>query len=226
MDAGFEAHLRIGSDTFNEDDAALLRAIDDEGSLNAAASSLGRSYSRVQKRITALESELGPIVKRRRGGDGGGGSQLTDDGRDLLTKFARLQAALEDTASVEEVAISGTVVARDGELATVETAAGTVRALVSDGGPTVHVVLRADAITLHSPASAPPAGATSARNRFEGTVDHVQRRETTGRVVVDVAGEFSLPVLVTRDSLEELSLSPGDPVVATFKATATRALPI
>jgi molybdate transport system regulatory protein len=68
-------------------------------------------------------------------------------------------------------------------------------------------------------------GKTSARNRFEGTVDDVHQRETTGRVVVDVAGKFSLSVLVTRDSFEELSLSSGDPVIATIKATATRSLP-
>ncbi|WP_227015879.1 TOBE domain-containing protein [Haloarcula sp. JP-L23] len=53
----------------------------------------------------------------------------------------------------------------------------------------------------------------------------MQHWETTGRVIVDVDGVFSLPVLVTRDPLEELSLSPGERVVAMFKTMATRALP-
>lgn len=53
----------------------------------------------------------------------------------------------------------------------------------------------------------------------------MHQRETTSRVVVDVAGKFWLSVLVTRDSFEEFSLSSGGPVIATIKATATRSLP-
>ncbi|WP_227015885.1 winged helix-turn-helix domain-containing protein [Haloarcula sp. JP-L23] len=169
MDAGFEAHLRIGSDTFDGDDAALLRAIYDEGLLNAAESSLGRSYSGAQKRVTALESELGTVRSASPGGDDGG-SRQPDEGRDVLAKFARLKAALEDTVLVEEVTIPWTVVAHDGKLATVETAAGTIQALASGPGPAVHVVLRVDGVTLHSRASAPPSGgparATGSRGRL------------------------------------------------------------
>ena len=225
MDAGFSAHLRIDGTTFNGDDAALLRAIDDHRSLSAAADALGRSYSRAHQRVTDLESAVGPLVERRRGGADGGGSQLTDGARDLLARFARLQAVLSETARTEEVVLGGTVRERSGELALVETAAGTVRALLFADATDVEVLFRADAITLHRPETAPPADDTSARNRFNGTVTAVERGDAIAHVSVRVAEELTVPVVVTLDSVETLELTAGTDVVATFKATATRAVP-
>lgn len=224
MDAGFEAHLRAGGVRFDADDAELLRTIDAEGSLNRAADTLGRSYSRAHERLTDLEEAVGPLVVRQRGGSGGGGSQLTDEARDLLARFERLRAEFTGTAEVEETVLSGAVVAREGELATVETGAGRVRALAPDGD-TVQVAIRADAVTLHAPDDAPAAEATSARNRFDGTVVAMDRGEAVARVLVDVGADATLPALVTMSSVEKLDLQEGAEVVASFKATATRASP-
>lgn len=226
MDAGFDAHLAAGSLTVDGDDAALLRAVEEEGSLNGAATSLGRSYSRVQKRITALEAELGTLVDRRRGGPSGGGSQLTDAARDVLAQFDRLQDALADTAETAVVVLRGTVVDRDGELVTVETPAGPVRAVCFEDATAAQVTIRADAVTLHPPAAAPAEAGTSARNRFSGTVTEIAREEAVALVTVQVDGGVSVRVLVTLASLETLGLVPGESVVATFKATATRATPV
>lgn len=228
MDAGFTAHLRAGDVTVDDADVALLAAIDREGSLSAAADDLGRSYSRAQKRVAALEAELGALVERTRGGADGGGSRLTAAGRELLARFARVRAAFADTAETDATVLQGSVIERDGELATVATAVGDVRALLFEAGERVQVTVRADAVTLHDPADAPAAGRSSARNRFAGTVEAVDERESVA--VVDVAvqgseGEATLPVLVTADSVERLELEPGRAVVATFKATATRATP-
>jgi molybdate transport system regulatory protein len=226
MDAGFEAHLRIDGITFDGADAALLRAIDEQGSLNAAADALDRSYSRSHARLTDLEGAVGSLVERRRGGADGGGSRLTEDARDLLGRFARLQAAMEGTARTAEVAIEGEVLDRDGELAIVETPAGTVCALLAADAAAVEVVFRADAITLHRPTTAPPAADTSARNRFRGTVTAVDQGEAIADVAVDVGPDLALEVTVTRESVANLGLEPGVAVVATFKATATRAIPL
>lgn len=225
MDAGFSAHLRIDGVSFDDADAALLRAIDDHRSLNAAADALGRSYSRAHARLTDLESAVGPLVERRRGGQGGGGSRLTDDARDLLDRFDRLQAVLADSARTEEVTIDGRVIDREGELATVETAAGTVRALLAEDCEAVQVLFRADAITLHRRDTAPPAADTSARNRFHGTVAAIDYGEAIAHVTVEVAPDLRLRVTVTRTSVENLGLEPGVAVVAAFKAAATRAVP-
>jgi molybdate transport system regulatory protein len=151
---------------------------------------------------------------------------LTDDGRALLARFDHLAAALEGTATTERFVLSGTVVDRTGELVTVDTAAGAVRALALTDDDRVQVSLRADAITLQAPEAAPTAGETSARNRLEGTVSDVDSREATATVSVDVGTDSPLIVRVTTESVDRLGLSPGAPVVVTWKATATRATPV
>jgi molybdate transport system regulatory protein len=225
MDAGFEAHLRADGVEFDATDAELLRTIDEAGSLNRAADALGRSYSRAHQRLTALEDAVGPLVVRQRGGSGGGGSELTDEARDLLARFERLRAEFTGTAEIGETVLSGTVAAREGELATVETDAGRVRALAPDDADEVQVAVRADAVTLHAPDDAPSAAATSARNRFSGTVAGLDAGEAVARVLVDVDADVPLAAIVTLSSVEKLGLHEGQSVVASFKATATRASP-
>ncbi|WP_276299335.1 TOBE domain-containing protein [Halorussus lipolyticus] len=226
MDAGFEAHLRADGVEFDADDADLLRAVDREGSLNRAAEALGRSYSRAHQRLTALEDALGPLVARQRGGSGGGGSELTDEARDVLARFERLRTEFTGTAEVEESVLSGRVVSREGELATVETSAGQVRALAPEADTdAVQVAVRADAVTLHAPADAPAEEATSARNRFAGTISAIDSGEQVARVLVDVDADALLGALVTMSSVEKLDLREDSDVVASFKATATRASP-
>lgn len=225
-DAGFDARLRAGEVAFDESDAALLEAIDEHGSLNRAADDLGRSYARALARLEALESEFGRLVERQRGGAGGGGSALTGAAREVLARFDRLRTAFSGVAAVEETVLAGEVVARDGELATVETPAGRVRALAPADAGRVELSVRADAVTLHAPADAPPGGATSARNRFRGTVAGVEAGESVALVSVDVGADGPLRALVTRDSLGRLDLAAGDEVVVSFKATATRGTPV
>ncbi|WP_188879790.1 TOBE domain-containing protein [Halarchaeum grantii] len=225
MDAGFDARLHADDVAFGARDAALLRAIDATGSLNAAAERLGRSYSRAHGRLDDLEAAFGPLVERTRGGASGGGTALTEDAYALLARFERLRAGYAAIAETTVAVLSGTVVDRDGELGTVETDAGVVRALVPPDADAVDVAVRADAVTLHAPDDAPSADATSARNRFEGTVERVESGDAVARVRVDVGADTALDALLTVDSVERLGLRVGHPVVASFKATATRATP-
>lgn len=225
MDAGFETRLQSGEVSFEVSDAALLRAVDDQRSLNAAADVLGRSFSRAHRRIKVLEEAVGPLVERQRGGIDGGGSELTDNARALLARFERLQTAYAGTADAEKTVFFGTVTDRDAELATVETDAGTVRALVTAPADRVEVVLRSDAITLYTPDAVPATDGMSARNRLHGTVAHIDHGESIARVVVDVGTDTPMIVLVTRDTIEELGVRVDDPVVASFKATAIRTIP-
>jgi len=249
---GFEARLHVDGIEVDAADVALLRAVDREGSLNAAAASLSRSYSRAHDRVTALEAALGPLVERQRGGSDGGGSRLTPRARDLIARFARLRAALAGTAAVEATVLDGRVRERTGSTAVVDTSAGSVRAVLVGAGDddAVQVTIRADAVTLQDPSAAPPDGATSARNRLEGTVTAITARtdptgstagpeadadDGTGEgppddalalVSVDVGGVGTLSALVTPESRTRLGLAPGRTVVATWKATATRATPV
>jgi molybdate transport system regulatory protein len=227
MELSTEFDARIGRDdvTLAERDVDLLRAIDRHGSINAAATSLERSYSRAQRRIVELEAAFGDLVTRTRGGSGGGGSRLTGRARELLSRYDRLRAEFSGVAETAETVIEGRVVDREGELATVETEAGRLRALVPAGDDAVRLTLRADAVTLQSPSQSPDPDRTSARNRLRGTVLAVDAGESVALVTVDVGGVASLSALVTTASVEKLRLHRGTPVVASFKATATRGVP-
>jgi len=221
----FDTKLHAEDVTFEGDDAALLRAIDDAGSLNAAANALGRSYSRAHKRLSRLEESFGSLVESRRGGTGGGGSALTDRGRALLVRFERLRSGLSGVAEVEETVLPGEVIERTGEIATVETEAGRLRALVPGDATAVFVTIRADTVTLQDADAAPPAAETSARNRFVGTVRDVERGESVVTAAVEVGADRPLAALITARSSEVLGLHQGAAVVASFKTAATRATP-
>ncbi|WP_224267918.1 TOBE domain-containing protein [Haloprofundus salinisoli] len=233
MDGAFEAYLAAGGVTFDDDDVELLRAVDDHGSVSGAAAALGRSRARALSRLETLESAFGSLVERRRGGADGGGSELTDEAGALLDRFARLRAALSGTTGAREAVLYGRIASVDGELGIVDTDAGSVRALVVDAegrlvrgvdaGTPVQVGVRADAVTLHAPDDAPLSSATSARNRFDGVVSDLDAGETVATAVVDIGTKPPLFALVTAESVERLGLAEGASVVASFKATATRA---
>lgn len=221
----FETRLTVGDVSVDARDVELLRTIDEHGSIHAAAEALERSYAHAQRRVVELEEATGPLVERRRGGSGGGGSTLTDDARELIARFERLETAADGLTATEETVLPGRVVERDGELGTVECEPGRVRALVPPVGEAVEVAIRSDAVTLTPPDETPPPDETSARNRFAGAVERVERGDRIARVAVDVGAETPLVALVTRTSIERLGLEPGREVIASFKATATRATP-
>jgi molybdate transport system regulatory protein len=224
----FDARLGRGEVSLTGKDRELLVAIADAGSINGAAAATGRSYAHAQRRIVTLEEAFGPLVERRRGGAAGGGSTLTDNARALLARLDRLRASFAGVAESEETVLQGEVVDCDGELATVETPAGRVRVVTvgeSAAGDAVQVAIRADTVTLNRPADAPEPEGTSARNQFRGSVTDIERGESLALVRLDVGVETDLAAVVTRDSIAKLDIDPGSTVVASFKATATRAVP-
>ncbi len=67
---------------------ALLKAIEETGSLSKAAKSLKMSYKKAWSLIDALNSRAQkPVVTTSIGGKGGGGAKLTDYGKNLATAF-------------------------------------------------------------------------------------------------------------------------------------------
>jgi molybdopterin-binding protein len=83
-------------------------------------------------------------------------------------------------------------------------------------GP-AYAVVRAEEVLLAS--SPPAAGASSARNHFQGRISEIATLGALTRVVVDVAGVPLVAALTTR-SAAELALAPGREVHASFKAMA------
>jgi len=207
---------------FTAQDADLLRAVHSMGSVAGAASDLGRSRARALSRIEALESAFGDLVARQRGGDGGGGSQLTEDGRRLLDRYERLEAALAATARVPETVLRGEIARVDGELAVVQSQIGTIRGL-HDGlqrGDPVQARLGADQITVHDAVPGVEPDATSARNQLSGEIEQIEVGEAIRTVHVAAEG-IVFQAVVTEESADRLALSVGDDVVLTWKATAT-----
>lgn len=69
----------------------MLEAVEQHGSIHAAAKELGMSYRAVWGRIKATEERMGePLLKRSIGGRSGGGSELTDFARLLMQRFRKL----------------------------------------------------------------------------------------------------------------------------------------
>jgi molybdate transport system regulatory protein len=221
---GFEPHVAIGDVTVDARDVEMLRAIDSHGSMQAAAEALGRSYPHLQRRVVELEDAAGQLTERIRGGSGGGGTELTDRATRLVRQFDRLQVELGGVTAVAESVIPGTVVDREGELATVETAAGEIAARVpgEELDVPVHVLLRSDAVVVMTSDPGADATQTSLRNRLVGTVTEVDARETIAHVTVEVADGIDVEAVVTAESRERLDIEADREVVVAFKSTAAR----
>ena len=77
----------------------ILEAIEQHGSINAAAKALKMSYRAVWGRIKATEERLGKeLVVRTTGGASGGGSALTPYARQLIEEFKEFRRQVLDEA--------------------------------------------------------------------------------------------------------------------------------
>jgi len=85
----------------------------------------------------------------------------------------------------------------------------------------VLVVLRPEDITLTIVEDRSPA--SSARNRLRGTIVRITPAGHQARVAIDCG--FPLIALITKQSLEDLGLQPGQEITAAFKAHAVHLIP-
>lgn len=80
----------------------LLRAIDSERSISAAARAMGLTYKRAWLLIDSLNQGFGrPVVAASAGGRGGGGAALTPLGLALVARYTALEAKLEKACGAE-----------------------------------------------------------------------------------------------------------------------------
>lgn len=79
---------------------AILRSIQEKGTIRAGATSLGMSYRYAWGVIRKIERKIGMrLVETHRGGPAGGGTAVvTDTGLALLEKYALLKKAFEIAA--------------------------------------------------------------------------------------------------------------------------------
>lgn len=87
---------------FGEGPCRLLHAIEDTGSLRAAAVSMNMAYSKALSMLKRAESILQfPLTEKIIGGKGGGGSRLTVQGKEFLAQYE----AYRDTCYQENLRI-------------------------------------------------------------------------------------------------------------------------
>lgn len=78
----------------------LLKAIDQHGSLKAAAETLGMSYRKAWGDLKKAEKHLGVgLIEKLRGGKTGGGTRLTDAGREWMTAYSCFRSDVEKAVS-------------------------------------------------------------------------------------------------------------------------------
>ncbi len=76
---------------------ALLQAIDETGSISAAAVRLGIPYRRAWDKIHECEERLGvKLIDTQTGGTGGGGAQLTREGAEYVRRFQLFSKGLDE----------------------------------------------------------------------------------------------------------------------------------
>lgn len=75
---------------------ALLEAVERTGSLSAAARSLQVPYRTAWHKMREVESSLGVrLLETQSGGPTGGGSRLTAEAHEIIARYHRLQAGIE-----------------------------------------------------------------------------------------------------------------------------------
>jgi len=222
-DAAVMAELSVGDEHISAEDIQLLSAVSSHGSLHQATESLNRSYAHAQRRVVVLEDAVGPLMERKRGGAGGGGSELTDSAVQLIRQFRLIEDTLRWVADGDSTVIAGRVVTRNGELATVETAAGDITAVVPSGSGQIDLHIRAEAVSLVAD-SGQHGGTSSIMNRFDGEIVTITHGAQIDRVTIDIGLEAPLKAVVTSTSTDRLRLAEGDRTGVRFKATAVRGL--
>ncbi|MEN8161531.1 MAG: winged helix-turn-helix domain-containing protein [Myxococcota bacterium] len=88
-------HIHVGdSHSLGPGKAALLEAIDETGSISAAARTLGMAYRHAWELVDDLNACFGrDAVHAATGGREGGGASLTPFGKELVRRFRAMEAA-------------------------------------------------------------------------------------------------------------------------------------
>jgi molybdate transport system regulatory protein len=77
----------------------LLRAVERNGSISAAARDLGISYRKAWAQLATMEAHAPfPLLERRTGGKAGGATRLTAAALQLLDSFGTLREAVNQAA--------------------------------------------------------------------------------------------------------------------------------
>ena len=87
---------------------ALIEAVDREGSITAAAKTLGLSYKGAWDIVQGLNNLFAtPLIEAAPGGRSGGAARVTERGRSVAAAFRRVQAEIDAALARLEAGLSG-----------------------------------------------------------------------------------------------------------------------
>ena len=85
--------MKDGRSFLGEGRVALLKAIEEHGSISAAARSMNMSYKKAWEAIDAMNSLSDePLVIRTTGGSGGGGTKVTKAGKEAIELYENINS--------------------------------------------------------------------------------------------------------------------------------------
>ncbi len=227
---------------------AVLEAVGELGSIQAAARQVGLSYRGAWDAVQALNNLFDtPLVVAAPGGRAGGAAHVTPQGRDVLSAFHRFQAETSSTLSRLDGRLGLDVFwslgmktsARNilrGQIARILPGAVNVEVVVKVAddleivavitGPSVEdLELRVGipAIALIKSSFIILAGGenlrTSARNQISGTVVSRDDGAVNSDVRLDIGHGKTLAATVTLESANALDIAVGNPLTALIKAS-------
>jgi len=86
-----------GNVIYGDGRQALLKAIDQTGSIRQAASKLGMSYRAAWGKLKATEERLGIELVSKKAGGADSGTSLTENGREFMRKYEQFKKESNDT---------------------------------------------------------------------------------------------------------------------------------
>ncbi|ADL12022.1 winged helix-turn-helix domain-containing protein [Acetohalobium arabaticum] len=83
---------------FGDGPRELLSKVKELGSLRQAAKAMDMSYSKAWSIISMIEKNLDvELLQRQIGGSNGGGSELTEEGKEILIKYHKMEQEVDHT---------------------------------------------------------------------------------------------------------------------------------
>lgn len=226
---------------------ALVEAVDELGSISAAARKVGLSYKGAWDAIRALNNLFdAPLVTAAPGGRSGGAALVTPRGRAALAAFRRVQLEMDAALAKLDQGFGADVFWSLGMKTSARNALRGRIDRITPGAVSAEVTLRlADGLDIVATITAQsvedlglaegvPAIAlikssfivlakgqglrTSARNQIAGVVASREDGAMNSEIRLDIGAGKTLTATVTLESARLLELAVGDPVTALIKA--------
>lgn len=240
--------FRKGPSRVSLERVALLEAVDELGSITAAAKRLGLSYRAAWDALQALNNLFdAPVMEATAGGKAGGEARLTLRGRAVVRAFHRVQAELDATLSrldglLSDENLSWTLGMRTSARNALRGRITAVRCVdvsaevvltITPGVEITATLTRQsledlelepgrDAIALVKASfvalTLDPPATPAILNRIAGRITSREDGATSSEVVLEIAAGKTLVASLPLDVAEALAIRPGLPVWALIEA--------